>query len=287
MVRRIALRLAIGSETHGTLTMITQRETSVSRWNQATDDAVVAREEVQRKQRVLFLYLAVGFVLVVFVGAISFAAGRRNRPPPPPPVAQQPAAAVVEAPQDAPLPSVPDEIRKLLSNPTNPVVRITSGKGDMLVELYEDKVPNTVANLIELADSNFYRGMSFHRIIPGFMAQGGCPNSKKDAIGTPGTGGPGYTFADEFNDTLKHTGRGILSMANAGPNTNGSQFFLCFAAAAHLNGKHAVFGKVVAGQQVMDRLEKIGSQSGRPSEEVRFAIEVVLKQDHPYAVKKL
>lgn len=273
--------------------MTTERETSVSRWNQATDDAAVAREESQRKHRLLFLYLAIGFVLAVFVGAICFAAGRRNRPAPAPAptVAERPAtgttAAPQDAPQDAPLPSAPDEVRKLLSNPANPVVRITSGKGDILVELYEDKVPNTVANLIELADSGFYKGMSFHRIIPGFMAQGGCPNSKQGATGMPGTGGPGYTFADEINDSLKHTGRGILSMANAGPNTNGSQFFLCFAAAPHLDGKHAVFGKVVAGEQVLDRLEKIGSPSGKPAEEVRFAIEVVLKQDHPYAVKKL
>ncbi|NLF19484.1 MAG: peptidylprolyl isomerase [Lentisphaerae bacterium] len=157
----------------------------------------------------------------------------------------------------------------------------------MLVELYEDKVPNTVANLITLAESGFYKGMSFHRVIPGFMAQGGCPNSKKGADGVPGTGGPGYTFADEIDTSLKHNGRGVLSMANAGANTNGSQFFLCFAPAPHLDGKHAVFGKVVAGAAVLDRLEKIGSPSGQTREEVRFTIEVVLKQDHPYEVKKL
>jgi cyclophilin family peptidyl-prolyl cis-trans isomerase len=271
--------------------MSTPEEHSVSRWNQGADGAAVTREEAQRQRRLFFLYLAVGLALAAFVGALSFAAGRRNRPPPgaaveTTPVSAEPAAAAA-AVQDAPLPIAPEEIRELLSNPTNPVVRITTGKGDMLVELYEDKVPNTVANLVELADKGFYKGMSFHRIIPGFMAQGGCPNSKQGATGQPGTGGPGYTFADEVNDSLKHTDRGILSMANAGRNTNGSQFFLCFAAAAHLNGKHTVFGKVVAGQQVLDRLEKIGSQSGVPSTDVRFAIEVVLKQDHPYAVKKL
>jgi cyclophilin family peptidyl-prolyl cis-trans isomerase len=269
--------------------MTTQRETSVSRWNQPSEDAVIGPEETQRKRRSRLLYLAVGFIVFAFVGAICFAAGRRNRPPPPPPtvVADKPAVAAVDTPQDAALPSAPEEIRKLLSDPANPVVRLVTGKGDMLVELYEDKVPNTVANLVELADSGFYKGMGFHRIIPGFMAQGGCPNSKKGASGAPGTGGPGYAFADEFSDSLRHTDRGILSMANAGPNTNGSQFFLCFAAAPHLDGKHSVFGKVVAGQQVMDRLEKIGSNSGQPSEEVRFTIEVVLKRDHPYAVKKL
>jgi cyclophilin family peptidyl-prolyl cis-trans isomerase len=274
--------------------MIEQRQSSVSRWNQPADDLLVRREEAERKRRRLFLCLGVGLVLVLFVGAICYAAGRRNRPatpaaptPPPGPVAAAAGAAPAAAPQDAALPTAPDEIRKLLSNPTNPVVRISTGKGDMLVELYEDKVPNTVANLIQLAENGFYKGMGFHRIIPGFMAQGGCPNSKKGATGMPGTGGPGYAFADEFNDSLKHTGRGILSMANSGPNTNGSQFFLCFAAAPHLDGKHTVFGKVVAGLQVLDRLEKIGSQSGSPKEEVRFDMEVVLKQDHPYAVKKL
>lgn len=270
--------------------MTTEPEHSVSRWHQGADEAAIQREEAQRQRRLLFLYIAIGLALATFVGALSFAAGRRNRPPPAAPVAETPAVseqpAAVAAPSDAPLPTVPDEIRKLLSNPTNPVVRITTGKGDLLVELYEDKVPNTVANLIELADNGFYKGMSFHRVIPGFMAQGGCPNSKQGASGTPGTGGPGYTFADELNDSLKHDSRGILSMANAGPGTNGSQFFLCFAAAAHLNGKHSVFGKVVAGVQVLDRLERLGSPSGKPGEEVRFTIEVVLKQDHPYAVKK-
>jgi cyclophilin family peptidyl-prolyl cis-trans isomerase len=269
--------------------MTTQRETSVSRWNQATDDAAVAREETRRKQRVLFLSLGIGFVLFAFVGAIAFAAGRRNRPAlaPAPSVAEPAAPVAIAAPTDVPLPTTPEELLKLLSNSTNPVVRMTTGKGDMLVELYEDKVPNTVANLIELAENGFYKGMGFHRIIPGFMAQGGCPNSKQGAAGMPGTGGPGYTFADEFNDTLKHTGRGILSMANAGPNTNGSQFFLCFAAAPHLDGKHSVFGKVIAGLEVMDRLEKIGSPSGQTSEDVRFDISVHRKQGHPYAVKKL
>jgi len=235
----------------------------------------------------------VGLVLLVFVGAVCFSAGKQRRPqataPEAAPAPEAPAAAVapVAHPAEPPLPTELDQIRKLLSNPTNPVVRISTGKGDMLVELYEDKVPNTVANMISLAESGFYKGMGFHRIIPGFMAQGGCPNSKKGATGMPGTGGPGYTFADEFNDTLKHTGRGILSMANAGANTNGSQFFLCFEATPHLDGKHSVFGKVVAGLPVLDRLEKVGSPSGETKEEVRFNIEVVLKQEHPYTVKKL
>jgi len=171
----------------------------------------------------------------------------------------------------------------------NPVVRIATSKGDMLVELYEDECPNTVANMIQLAESGFYEGMTFHRVIDGFMAQGGCPNSKRDAgpFAQPGTGGPGYRFADEFNKKLRHTGRGILSMANSGPNTNGSQFFITFVETPWLDGHHAVFGKVIEGMDVLDKLEAIGSRSGRTSEKVNFNIEVVSKRNHEYKVKKL
>ncbi|MGI6356649.1 MAG: peptidylprolyl isomerase [Lentisphaeria bacterium] len=169
----------------------------------------------------------------------------------------------------------------------NPVIRIATSKGDMLVELYEDEAPNTVANIITLAESGFYKGMAFHRIINGFMAQGGCPNSKRGATGQPGTGGPGYRFADEFAPNLKHTGRGILSMANAGPGTNGSQFFICFGPTPHLDGRHSVFGKVTSGMEVLDKLEAVGTQSGQPREEIRFNIEVVSKRNHVYTVKKL
>lgn len=232
-------------------------------------------------------------ILLIFVGAICYALGGQHRrksaaAAKPAPQCKQVAAARCKAvPPLPPLPTDPAEIRKLESNPTNPVIKISTSKGDMLCELFEDKVPNTVANMVELAEKGFYKGMSFHRIIPDFMAQGGCPFSKQGAHGTPGTGDPGYRFADEFNPDLKHDGRGILSMANSGPDTNGSQFFICFEAAPHLNGKHSVFGKVIAGKKVLDALEKVGTPSGKPRETVRFNIEVVLKQDHPYTVKKL
>jgi cyclophilin family peptidyl-prolyl cis-trans isomerase len=167
----------------------------------------------------------------------------------------------------------------------NPIVKIMTSKGDITVELYEDEAPNTVANFIELAESGFYKGMTFHRVINGFMAQGGCPNSKRGAVGTPGTGGPGYTFDNEIS-SRRHDSRGILSMANAGPNTNGSQFFLCFKETPWLDGKHTVFGKVTKGLEVLDKLEAIGTGSGKPSEEVRFNIEVVSKRNHEYKVKK-
>ena len=171
----------------------------------------------------------------------------------------------------------------------NPVIRIMTSKGDMLVELFEDECPNTVANMITLAEAGFYKGMAFHRIINGFMAQGGCPYSKAEnsMMGTPGTGGPGYRFADEFHPSLRHTGPGILSMANAGPGTNGSQFFITFTATPWLDNHHAVFGRVISGLEVLKKLEAVGTQSGRPKESVAFNIEVVSKRNHPYTVKKL
>ena len=169
----------------------------------------------------------------------------------------------------------------------NPVIRFVTSMGNVDCELFEDKVPNTVANIISLTESGFYDGMKFHRIIDSFMAQGGCPNSKDGATGMAGTGGPGYQIADEFDKTLTHDGPGVLSMANAGPNTNGSQFFLCFVECDWLNGKHGVFGKVIKGLDVLTDLEAAGSSSGRPKTDVSFSIEIISKNDHPYEVKKL
>ena len=175
----------------------------------------------------------------------------------------------------------------IIDDKSNPVIRIATSMGDMTFELYEDKCPNTVANIISLADDGFYRGMTFHRVIRNFMAQGGCPYSKDGALGTPGTGGPGYRFADEFDKELRHVGAGVLSMANAGPNTNGSQFFITFVDTPWLDGHHAVFGKIVTGMDVLKKIEKVGSDSGRTSEQVFFNIEVVSRRNHPYKVKKL
>ena len=182
------------------------------------------------------------------------------------------------------------EIQEMNGQPViqekNPVIRIATSKGDIFVELFEDEVPNTVANMISLAEKGFYRGMTFHRIINGFMAQGGCPNSKDGSNGTPGTGGPGYQFNDEFTPKLRHSGRGVVSMANSGANTNGSQFFICFAPAQHLDNRHTVFGKVIQGMEILDKLEAIGTGNGTPTEKVYFNIEVVSKRNHPYEVKK-
>jgi len=117
-------------------------------------------------------------------------------------------------------------------------------KGDMVIELFADKATRTVNNFVFLSREGFYDGVTFHRVIKDFMAQGGDPT------GT-GAGGPGYKFADEFHPSLKHDKPGILSMANAGPNTNGSQFFITFVPTPHLDGKHSVFGQVVKGMEVL------------------------------------
>ena len=122
---------------------------------------------------------------------------------------------------------------------------IQTNRGNIVLELHADKAPNTVANFEKLAGDGYYDGLTFHRVIANFMIQGGCPQ------GT-GTGGPGYKFDDEFHPDLKHDGPGVLSMANAGPNTNGSQFFITHVPCPHLDNRHSVFGRVVEGQDVVD-----------------------------------
>ena len=122
-----------------------------------------------------------------------------------------------------------------------PRIQIKTNKGDISIELYEDDAPNTVQNFVKLVKEGFYDGLTFHRVIDGFMAQGGCPNSRKGASGIPGTGGPGYKINCEINSN-KHIS-GSLSMAHAGKNTGGSQFFIVHQPQAHLDGVHTVFGK--------------------------------------------
>ena len=129
------------------------------------------------------------------------------------------------------------------------VATIVSSRGTIRVQLFADKAPQTVANFEKLAAKGFYNGLKFHRVIPDFMVQAGCPQ------GT-GTGGPGYTFKDEFHKDLKHSGPGVLSMANAGPNTNGSQFFITHVATPWLDGKHSVFGQVIEGQNIVDAIKQ-------------------------------
>ena len=136
-------------------------------------------------------------------------------------------------------------------------------EGDVIFELFDEDAPKTVDNFRKLAQDGFYDGLNFHRVIPDFMIQGGCPN------GT-GTGGPGYTFEDEFND--HKVVRGALAMANAGPNTNGSQFFIVTAASCPwLNGLHTVFGRITSGMDVVDEIDGIETDhQDRPLEEIRI-----------------
>ena len=129
------------------------------------------------------------------------------------------------------------------------VATIESNRGVIRVKLHADKAPRTVANFEKLAGDGFYNGLKFHRVIPDFMIQAGCPQ------GT-GTGGPGYNFDDEFHGELRHAVPGVLSMANAGPNTNGSQFFITHVATPWLDGKHSVFGHVIEGQDVVDAVKQ-------------------------------
>ena len=125
----------------------------------------------------------------------------------------------------------------------------TTSKGEIRVALFSGEAPITVANFINLAKRGYYDGLKFHRVIANFMIQGGDPT------GT-GRGGPGYNFADEFSPTRRHDSAGVLSMANAGPGTNGSQFFITHGPTSHLDGKHSVFGKVASGQEVVNAISE-------------------------------
>ena len=131
-----------------------------------------------------------------------------------------------------------------------PNAAIETSKGRIVIELYRNEAPKTVENFVKLATQGFYNGLIFHRVIPGFMIQTGDPT------GT-GRGGPGYAFEDEFSPTLRHDGPGVVSMANSGPDTNGSQFFITLAATNWLDGKHTIFGRVIEGQAVVEQIAAV------------------------------
>jgi len=129
--------------------------------------------------------------------------------------------------------------------------KINTDKGTMVVEFYEKDAPNTVNNFVKLAKDGFYKDLNFHRVIPGFVAQGGCPNGRGD-------GGPGYNIDCELDGDNQHHDKGVLSMAHAGRNTGGSQFFLCHnrQGTQHLDGNHTCFGKVVDGLDIVDQVQQ-------------------------------
>lgn len=144
----------------------------------------------------------------------------------------------------------------------NRTATFETNHGSFDVELFEARAPKTTGNFIDLIEKGFYEGVVFHRIIKDFMIQGGDPT------GT-GRGGPGYTIPDEFHPELRHAEAGVLSMANAGPNTGGSQFFITLVPTAWLDGKHAVFGKVVQGMDVVEKIGAVDTDRGdRPFEPV-------------------
>jgi len=164
-----------------------------------------------------------------------------------------------------------------------PRVKVTTNRGELIVELLENEAPDTVGNFINLIESKqFYDGLDFHRVLPGFMAQGGCPQGN-------GSGGPGYTIKCE-TDAENHRihFRGSLSMAHAGKDTGGSQFFLTFVPAAHLNGKHTVFGRVIEGMDVLAKLKRIDPEQQDPStkRDTIIKIEVLRKRNHEYKSNK-
>ena len=148
---------------------------------------------------------------------------------------------------------------------------LETNKGPIKVTLKPDVAPMHVSSTVYLTRLGFYDGITFHRVIPGFMAQGGDP------LGV-GSGGPGYKYEGEFSDAVKHDKPGILSMANAGPGTDGSQFFLTFVATPHLNGRHTIFGEVTDGMDVLKKLEAVGSPSGKPSEPLSITKATIVVQ---------
>jgi cyclophilin family peptidyl-prolyl cis-trans isomerase len=165
-----------------------------------------------------------------------------------------------------------------------PRVRLQTSKGDLVLELFENEAPETVGNFVSLVENGFYDGVTFHRVLPGFMAQGGCPE------GT-GQGGPGYTIYCECHqpDYRKHF-RGSISMAHAGRDTGGSQFFLTFLPTPHLNGRHTVFGRVVEGLDVLPKLQR--RDPDKPEDLARepdriIKAEVIRKRDHKYVPNKV
>lgn len=177
---------------------------------------------------------------------------------------------------------------KIVKAPENPRIKIVTNMGDMTVELFEDKVPNTVANFVELCQKKFYDDIRFHRIIKGFMIQTGCPFAKGKISPRAGGGDAGYKFADEILPDQRFDKKGLLAMANSGSNTNGSQIFIMHGNAEWLNAKHTIFGEVIEGLDVVDKIATSPQQSQKPLTDLYIKSTQILQlRDHEYKVKKL
>jgi len=192
---------------------------------------------LQKKRTERTIQIAGIVVLVLIVAGLTWLLW----PEPNPPVAEVPTGETLF--YDAPPPMTIDVSKKYLAT-----FKMAKG-GEFVAELFDDQAPETVNNFVFLARQGYYNGTTFHRVIDGFMAQGGDPT------GT-GMGGPGYQFKDEFSDELTFDRAGLLAMANSGPNTNGSQFFITYAPTPHLNGLHTIFGEIIEGMDVVNGITR-------------------------------
>ncbi len=229
--------------------------------------------EDAKKQRMIDLWIAVGIVIVAIVLFLVLR-NVSSRTPDDSDITAE--TATPSASEEATL-TMEENVMSWSQPPEMAIdlekdyrANIKTAKGDMLIDLREDLAPVTVNNFVFLAREGFYDGVTFHRVMAGFMAQTGDPT------GT-GAGGPGYRFADEFSPELRHDDAGIVSMANAGANTNGSQFFITYAPQPHLNDHHSVFGKVLEGMDVLNALTPRNPQqnpSAPPGDEI-ITIEII------------
>ncbi|HUR70016.1 MAG TPA: peptidylprolyl isomerase [Candidatus Thermoplasmatota archaeon] len=212
-------------------------------------------------------------------------AGCASAPTEPVPPTATAASGVVDATCAAPVLGGPDATWRA----DKPRVRLNTSLGEFVVELDTEAAPITAANFLNLSRNGVYDGTLFHRVIKDFVIQGGDPLSKDADPANDGSGGPGYTIPDEFNPTLRHEGEGVLSMANAGPNTGGSQFFVTLARSPHLDDRHSVFGRVVEGIEVVRAIGTVQVDTNdRPVQEVRIVkaelLDAARGETHPGAL---
>ena len=223
-------------------------------------------------------WLALGVCLVVLAASCGCEPTEESAAPPvdrqaPPAVKATPPAAPETAPSEEPAAAAPEQAATAAAASASKLVaRMETTMGTIVLQLAEDKAPNTVANFVHLASIGFYDGIIFHRLVGGFVIQGGCPD------GT-GMGGPGWRIKDEFHPDLRHDRAGVLSMANSGPDTGGSQFFITLGPTLFLDNKHAVFGQVIEGMDVVEAIAalRVGAND-RPLEPPKIE-RIVLTRD--------